>query len=112
FYNQTIFELSACETISEIILIDNTANTIPFDLPKVTHICEGRNTYINPAWNKGVHLAKTDKICFLNDDLWFDWNYLSLISEEITKDKGMIGMSTNNYNTPNEKFSVDLINPT
>lgn len=111
FYQQTIYELSACDAVTEIILIDNTTNIIPIDIPKVIHICEGKNTYINPAWNKGAKLANTDKLCFLNDDLWFDWSYLSLISEHITKDKGMIGMSNDNYNTTLENFSVDLIQP-
>ena len=94
---QTLMELSKCPFVDEIILIDNTTNTIQIQLPKLIHICEGTNTYINPAWNKGAFLAKTDKLCFLNDDVWFDWNLLGEISNFITKDKGMIGMSTNNY---------------
>ena len=108
---QTLKELSNCEYGSEIILIDNTNNNIDINIPKVKHICEGKNTYINPAWNKGVSLSSNEKICILNDDIWFDWNYLNLISDYITNDRGMIGMSNNNYNNPNQSFSISPIPP-
>lgn len=95
--HQTLLELSNCKFVKEIILIDNTTNSIKIELPKLNHICEGTNTYVNPAWNKGANLAKNNKLCFLNDDVWFDWELLEQISEFITKDKGVIGMSTENY---------------
>lgn len=94
---QTLIELSRCKHVGEIILIDNTINTTPIKLDKLIHICEGKNTYVNPAWNKGVELAKYDKLCILNDDLWFDWNKLGRISDFISDDFGIIGMSPNNY---------------
>src|SRR5574343_47874 len=89
---QTLIELSKCSHVGEIILIDNTTNTIPIKLDKLTHICEGINTYVNPAWNKGVKLAKYDKLCILNDDVWFDWDKLGEISEFISEEIGIIGM--------------------
>lgn len=120
---QTLVELSNCEWVDEIILIDNTPNTKKLDLPKLNHICEGNNTYINPAWNKGAALASTDCLCFLNDDVWFDWSNLKAISEFVTKDVGMVGMSTENYKSEvinryqvatniDNNFGFKLIEPT
>ena len=103
---QTLIELSKCDHVGEIILIDNTNNTIPIKLDKLVHICEGRNTYVNPAWNKGVEMSKYDKLCILNDDIWFDWNKLGEISELISDGFGLIGMSPNNYNKPIEELKL------
>lgn len=108
---KTLEELSNCDEVGEIILIDNTTNTIPFQIPKLIHICEGVNTFVNPAWNKGASLAKYDKLCFLNDDIWFDWNYLKLITQFITPQTGFIGMSPDNYTQPKQHFNIVSIEP-
>ena len=63
---QTLKELSECDVVGEIIVIDNTDNLIPFELPKLKYICEGRNTYVNSAWNKGVDISSFDKLCIMN----------------------------------------------
>lgn len=102
-YN-TIQELSICDSVGEIILIDNSDNFIQMNVPKLRHICEGKNTYINPAWNKGVEISKFDKLCFMNDDIWFDWSYLKIIDEFITEDVGVVGMSSENYRNPSTDF--------
>jgi glycosyltransferase involved in cell wall biosynthesis len=102
----TLRELSDCEEVGEIILIDNSTASELIELPKLIHIRESENTFINPAWNKGAKLARYDKLCFLNDDIWFDWKYLSLISSHIREDVGLIGMSTNNYIDPPDEFRI------
>jgi glycosyltransferase involved in cell wall biosynthesis len=107
--SKTIQELSDCEEVGEIIIINNTQNQVSFDNPKVREIFEGKNTYINPAWNKGASLATFNKLCIMNDDIWFDWEYLKDISKFITEDRGMIGMSSNNYDTPIDKFQINPI---
>ena len=109
---KTLLELSDCEEVGEIILIDNSDNLTPLNIPKLIHICEGKNTYVNPAWNKAAKIAKFDKLCFMNDDLWFDFSYLKQISNYITEDVRMIGMApfyeqlSYNYKMPGEKFNV------
>jgi len=108
---QTLKELSECEEVGEIILIDNTSNNIPVNLPKLKYICEGKNTYINPAWNKGAELATFDKLCFMNDDIWFDWSYLKKISPFITEDIGMIGMGPDCYTEDAGEFVVSPVKP-
>lgn len=109
--HQTLKELSECESVGEIILLDNTTNTNPLNIPKLVHICERKNTFINPAWNKGAELAKYDKLCVMNDDVWFDWKYLELISPYIREDVGMIGMHTTNYESPQTEFKIVPIGP-
>lgn len=108
---QTLIELSNCPYVDEIILIDNTSNKNKIDLPKLTHICEEKNTYINPAWNKAVSLSKTDELCLVGDDTWFDWNYLEKISKFITEENGMIGMAMENYSNPKNTFEINKIQP-
>jgi hypothetical protein len=80
----TLNELNEVRSVGEIILIDNTNNAYEVNIEKVRHIKEGKNTYVNPAWNKGVSLAKYDKVIILNDDIWFDWNILDIMYEFIT----------------------------
>ncbi len=106
---QTLEELSKCDIVSEIILIDNTGIDKEIDIPKVKYILERNNTYINPSWNKGVKLSQCDKLCILNDDIWFDWKYLDKISEYITDEVGMIGMSYDNYQDPSRELKVSKI---
>lgn len=108
---QTLEELSKCDEVGEIILIDNTTEFKQFDIPKLKYICEEENTFVNPAWNKGAEIAIYDKVCFLSDDVWFNWNYLIDISKYITEDVGMLGMSSNNFNIDEESINIFPIEP-
>lgn len=107
--HQTISELSKHDEIGEIILLDNSGNTVPMEIPKLIHVCEGKNTYINPAWNKGAAMAKYDKLCFLNDDIWFNWKYLNVITDFILPSVGLIGMDPDNYTQDPGFFSISPI---
>jgi len=89
--NNTLYELSKHNLVGEIILIDNTDNKTILDIPKVNHILEGNNTFVNPAWNKGVKLAKYDKLLILNDDVETEWGVIDLVYNHITEDIGLIG---------------------
>jgi len=91
-FKKHLEKISAIEEIGEIILIDNTINPPDLDIPKVIHIKEYKNTFINPAWNKGVKLAKYNKICISSDDIDFDTKIFSAIFPHITNDKGFIGL--------------------
>ena len=89
---KTLSELSEHPLVGEIILIDNSAhNELDITTPKVVHIKEGKNTYVNPAWNKGVNLAKYDKLLILNDDVETEWGVIDLVYDVITEDTGLIG---------------------
>ena len=103
---KTIHDLSLNDEVGEIILIDNSVTDKKIYSPKLEHIKEKENTFINPAWNKGASLAKYDKLCFLNDDIWFDWKYLHVISDHIRPDLGIIGMAPENYKENPGLFSI------
>jgi len=109
-FQQTLRELSKHPLIGEIILIDNTSNDLKIELPKLVHILEGKNTYINPAWNKGVSLTKYDKLLILNDDLWFDWNILNIVEPYVNEEIGMLGMAEENFDNPLSEFGLEPIN--
>ena len=82
----TLEELSKHELVGEIILIDNSANSKILTIPKLIHILEGKNTYVNPAWNKGVELSKYDKLLILNDDIWMDWKIFDILEPYVTEE--------------------------
>ena len=63
------------ERVDDIILIDNAPKDRKFDInnySKVLLVEEETNTYVNPAWNKGVDLVKNEQIIICNDDLVAD----------------------------------------
>jgi hypothetical protein len=95
-FRKTLSELNEHPLVGEIILIDNSEIEVePLNLNKLNHIKEEKNTYINPAWNKGVSLAKYDKLLILNDDVWMDWNILDTLYQYITPNIGAIGFAGN-----------------
>ena len=89
--------LSKSEAVGEIILIDNAPNW-DITMDKLIHIKESENTYVNPAWNKGVELAKWNNITIANDDILFDVDEYFHYMEQISlKEFGFIGSHSDNY---------------
>lgn len=111
-FQQTLRELSEHSLVGEIIVIDNTTNDLKVELPKIIHILEGENTFVNPAWNKGVEMAKFDKLAILNDDIWMDWNILNILEPHITEQVGIIGLDEDEYNIDHigHEFGLEPIN--
>ncbi len=104
---KTIEELSKLNSVGEIIVIDNSTDEIHLeDFEKVVHIREGKNTYVNPAWNKGAKLAKFDKLLFVNDDVITDWSFVDALDEYITPDRGMIGAGVSCWQGPHNHSGV------
>ena len=90
--------LSKSDSVGEIILIDNAPKG-DVVIDKVIHIIESENTYVNPAWNKGVELAKYNNITIANDDILFNvdeyYNYIEQSKEALNA--GYIGSHSDNY---------------
>lgn len=107
-----IKELCQHPLIGEIIIIDNTdkGHILNYEHHKIKHIKEYQNTFVNPAWNKAYKLAKYDKLMFLNDDIYTDFNLIDLIYNEITEDKGMIGLGRSCYDYYGGEFGIKPIN--
>ena len=94
--------------VGEFILMDNTVNggNIKEEIPKLIYIEEGKNTFINPAWNKGVLMAKYDKLMFLNDDVVTDFELIDKVYDLITEDRGMIGLGEGCWDYRGGEFNV------
>ena len=97
-------DLLNSEHVGEVILIDNTESLEPRidSHPKLKYICEGTNTGVNPAWNKGVRLAENDLLIIANDDVNFDPNILQLLTPEVVEESGIIGMDRYNWDGYND----------
>jgi hypothetical protein len=112
---KTIKGLIEQPTVGEFILIDNSEGdngNKPFARnfgSKLVYIEEGKNTYVNPAWNKGYRLAKFDKLLFVNDDVETDWSFVNALEEYITSDRGMIGAGVSCWQGPHNHSGVTPI---
>lgn len=103
FLNEMLLKYSNSEYVGEIILIDNAPELKKeINLPKVIHIKESENTFVNPAWNKGVAMSSYDNITIANDDVIFDvdeyYSYFEQLLEiNDFKDLGFTGSHSENY---------------
>ena len=94
-------DLNECEYVDEIIVIDNEYDGYQDTLvEKIRFVSFGENIYVNPAWNKGIELAKNECIALCNDDINFDPNIFGVITENILTYSGIIGMGEGNYKDP------------
>jgi len=105
-YTETLLErFCYSDYVGEVILIDN-APSKTIDLPKLVHIKEKENTFVNPAWNKGVSISKYDYITISNDDILFDvdeyyYYFQQLLNLNKLQDLGFIGSHSENYKIEN-----------
>lgn len=92
-------DLLNSEYVGEVILIDNTESLEPriASHPKLNYINEGKNTGVNPAWNKGVRLAKNELLIIVNDDVNFDSSILKMLTPDVVQEAGVIGMDIKNW---------------
>lgn len=90
-------ELNSCESVGEIILINNNIGMTPKSFSvenysKVIEIKPTKNMYINPSWNLGIRCAKYSKVMIKNDDTFFDYSRtLNAIEKELNNDDCIIG---------------------
>lgn len=98
-----LLKCSKSKYVGEIILIDNNPNEGKvIDLPKLIHIKETHNTFVNPAWNKGVAMASYENITLPSDDISIDIDEYHYYIEQLCefndfKNVGFIGMHSENY---------------
>lgn len=95
-------DLTRMPVIDEIIVINNDLEKTPDHAvlmhPKVRIFSFGRNIYVNPAWNFGVHASNSDIVCIMNDDLLFDLRLFFKVADfmgnpEASKNFGSMGLS-------------------
>jgi len=97
-FKKALYTYVACPHINQIILIDNEPAGLPGWFRELLNLNHGRlnylkqdsNIYVNPAWNLGVKLSRSDYIAILNDDIivshvvfaflaLVDWRNISII---------------------------------
>ena len=83
---------------AELIIIDNTHSDFHDSDPRITIVKCTNNIFVNPAWNIGAKLARNKYICFLNDDIYF--NYVTLFNNferfiDQNPNLGLIGFNEN-----------------
>jgi hypothetical protein len=107
-------ELSKSDYVGEIILIDNTDYILypkqGWDFDKVQLVKEMKNTYVNPAWNKGVSIAKNTYVTICNDDILFNPNeYFYYMSQALNLlDAGFIGSHSQNYTEDKIEVAIEM----
>ena len=57
--------------VDEILVINNAVQPLETRLAKVRVMHQGRNIYVNPAWNLGAAEARSDLLAIVNDDVLF-----------------------------------------
>lgn len=104
-------DLSSCDKVGEIIIIDNNSQyhlNVTKYYPKVHLLQQQVNIFVNPAWNLGVRKSKYDNICICNDDVNFSTQIFEYIEKEIWR--GVIGMATENYGLKiDEDYCIESI---
>lgn len=90
----TVERATKCELVKEIIIIDNAPEKKRGELAggKLKMISKGENIYVNEAWNLGVKISKSKKLCICNDDIVFDVERtLKFVSQKGLKNMGILG---------------------
>jgi len=84
------------DLVDEIILIDNDNTRRPsadvLNHSKIKNYDFGRNIFVNPAWNFGVHISKNNNVCILNDDVSFDLRLFNRVGAVLSEQTGVIGI--------------------
>ena len=81
-----ISDLVQCDKVGEVIIVDNNPDNGNVDVQKgsgkVKIISNGKNNYVNPSWNMGVHAAAYPLIALCNDDINFNANKMFELEPE------------------------------
>lgn len=86
-----------CESVGEIILIDNSNQFKQhYDLlPKTKVIIPSQNMFVSESWNFGIRSSKYTNIALCNDDINFDTHIFKILLQ--SKIVGIIGQASDNY---------------
>lgn len=107
-----LYQLEKDNSVSEIILIDNSKKGFELSISKLRVIvpAKSENLYVNQAWNLGVKEAKEEFYALINDDILICDNYCTKIVNliENTPDLGVLGMDEFSViNTDIESYPED-----
>ena len=83
--------LDGDDSVSEIILIDNSLKGYNNESKKLRVITPNENLFVNPSWNLGVKEAKEEIVALLNDDVTIPDDFCKKIVEQMNSDMGIVG---------------------
>jgi glycosyltransferase involved in cell wall biosynthesis len=113
--NSLLESLYEDTAVSEVIIIDNTDDRKNLDKiskhEKLQIHSQGKNIYVNPAWNLGVSIAKEDVVAIINDDVTIPNNLLYGLTQANFEGTGIIGAchpTIQQVETPT-RFEVDEV---
>lgn len=114
---QLLQKFYSCDAVLEVILINNDKNNTPINLPrhdKLIHVELNNNIFVNPAWNMGVRLAKSNNIIIASDDIMFDLNLYISILYNMAKNRpfekyGIIGIDFDNYSLEKDNQEIQVV---
>jgi GT2 family glycosyltransferase len=95
--------------VDEIIIIDNNYRG-RFDIPistKIKLIKESKNIFVNPAWNKGIDLAKNKHVCLCNDDVLFCSEIFDSL-EKLNFESSVYGCHLESFHLDISRFSLEI----
>jgi hypothetical protein len=96
------------DSVRSIIIIDNNKSRKPkTDLlrnNKIQIIDYGFNTYVNPAWNEGVYVAKSNLLCIANDDIIIDESIFKMVYNHNLKTGDLVGVNLRGYH---DNYKID-----
>lgn len=78
-------------SVSEIILIDNSVQGYSSECEKLRVIVPTENLFVNPSWNLGVKESKEDIVALLNDDITITNDFCTKVIEQMSPEMGVIG---------------------
>ena len=94
------------DSVSEIILIDNSCKGFSSESKKLRVIAPKENLYVNPSWNLGVKEAKEDIVALLNDDISISDNFCTKVVNQMTPDMGCVGYSVDYIEETHGKMPI------
>ncbi len=110
-------KLSRLNQIGEIILIDNNpsaAPEIPKDIPKLRHLPQRQNLYVNPSWNLGAANAQHPLIALCNDDILPPAKLFKLARQTLGRNSnqpiGLIGVDKTCFEKKSKKAKPRISN--
>ena len=89
--NNLVKMLTNDNSVTEIIVIDNSTKGYTYESDKVRVIIPKENLFVNPSWNLGVKEAKEDIVALLNDDITIPENFCQCVISQMDEKMGIVG---------------------
>lgn len=91
--HKLVESLEEDNSVSEIIVIDNSLQGLSFSTEKLKLITPEQNLFVNPSWNLGVKIAKNEIVALLNDDIIIPTNFCHDVISQMNPEMGIVGMN-------------------